>query len=143
MCVCFCVLGITASTLFNMFQTDRKGEKKKQTHRNKERGSKKVKEGYSYLKDRSKEIEERDGGSEGEMDLSFNVVRGDGMSMKQVNSDAEWLMVVVGKGKVKLSLLTQPLPILIASFILCTALFSYSNRFPFPLLITNILFIFH
>lgn len=62
MCVCFCVLGITAYTLFNMFQTDRKGEKKKQTHRNKERGSKKVKEGYSYLKDRSKEIEERDRG---------------------------------------------------------------------------------
>lgn len=48
---------------------------------------------------------------ERERDLSFNAVRGDGMSKKQVNSDIEWLMVVVGKGKVKLSLLTQPLPI--------------------------------
>lgn len=61
-----------------------------------------------------------------ERDLSFNVDRGDDMSYKQANSNAEWLMVVVGKGKVKLSLLTLPLTILMASFIPCTALSSYS-----------------
>lgn len=44
-------------------------------------------------------------------DLSFKVVRGDCMSKKQVNFNTEWLMFVAGKGKVKLSLLTQPLSI--------------------------------
>lgn len=33
------------------------------------------------------------------------------MSKKQVNFNTEWLMFVAGKGKVKLSLLTQPLSI--------------------------------
>lgn len=63
------------------------------------------------------------------------------MCETQFNSKAEWLMFVVGKGKVKLSLL-------IARFILHTALSSYTDLFTFhylsaALLITNMLFIFH
>lgn len=36
--------------------------------------------------------------------LSFKTSRVDGRSEKQVNSDDEWLILVVGKGKVRLTL---------------------------------------
>lgn len=75
------------------------------------------------MKEKSKGIMEREREREREV-LSFNGVKADCMSKKQVNTNAEWLMVVAGKGKVKLSLLIQPLPILITSFIRCTALSS-------------------
>ncbi len=63
---------------------------------------------YSFLKGKRKGCRSS---VETKRDLSLKVRRGDGMSEKRVNSKPEWLMFVVWKGKVKLSLLTQPLPI--------------------------------
>lgn len=62
------------------------------------------------------------------------------MSEKQVNSNGEWLMFVVGKGKVKLLLVTQPLTISLFHTLygplclncLITPLSSYSNLTFFP-----------
>lgn len=52
---------------------------------------------------KSKGILERQREREREV-LSLNGVKADCMSKKQVNTNVEWLMVVAGKGKVKLSL---------------------------------------
>lgn len=50
-------------------------------------------------KDMNLLIEREEEGWRGGRDPSCDVVRGDGMCTKRVNSDAEWLMAVVRKGK--------------------------------------------